>query len=283
MTVPSQVPTRFPSGVSTDNKWGPLGAYGLPNPAFYQTVFDDFYSLTTADGLWTIYTTGTGAAVANVSGDGGQWKFTTSSSGAGTVAIENDVAGFTIPPASYTGTGLTATNFPAKKLFFATRINLTAVSAQTFVAGLINQSATPSTSPTDGIFFTGSSGTNMTVQAYSSSTQTWSVSIPTAAQAPYVAGGWMDLAFHVTRSMDVEMYVGFPMFGWVPQQAAFSSTSTNSATNNTLNPPAGYVAAYRVAVTGAWTPTTAVLTPALVFSGTAQTAYADFIFAAKER
>jgi len=277
MTTPSQAPVRYPSGVSTHYKWGPLANFGLPDPNFYQVVEDDFYGLTTADGLWTSYVTGTGAALANVAGDGGQWLFTTSSSGAGTSAIENKVAGFTLPPATYVGTGLTATNWPSKKVFFATRINITTVASTTFVAGLINQSATPSTSPTDGIFFTASSATNMTIQAYSASTQLFSVAIPAATLSSYyVNAGWVDLAFEYTRGQDVLAFVGFPLFGWQPASAWTSTTA----------PPAnlGPVAAYRAAsATPAWTPTTAVLTPALVFAGTAMTAYADFILAAKER
>jgi hypothetical protein len=201
---------------------------------------------------------------------------TTSSSGAGTAAIENNVGGFILPPATYTGTGLSAIVYPSKKVFFLARINIAAVANNTWVAGLINQSATPSTSPTDGIFFTASSATNMTLQAYSSSTQLWSVAIPSAVLTLYYGNNlWLDLGFYYDRLQNVYAFVGFPMVGWVPASAWVNATQ----------PPAnnGAIAAYQTQVSGTWTPSTLALTPAVVFSGTAQTARVDFVMAAKER
>lgn len=277
MTSPSQVPVRFPSGISTDYQWGPLAMYAQPNPFMYQTVFDDFLGTLAGDENASAYTTGTGATVTQVAGDGGQLLFTTSSTGAGTAGIRGPANNYYLPPALYTGTGLTATLYPSKKVFFATRINVTTIAGTTLYAGLMPQGTTTAL-PTDGIFFAASASA-IVLEAYSASTQQWSLAIPaTLAGGGYANATWLDLAFYMDRLQNVYAFAGFPLFGWQPQSAWTGVNNVNATPG-----PLGAVAAYQTSVSGAWTPTTAGLTYAMLATGTQQTVYTDFIFAAKER
>lgn len=281
MTTPSQVPARFTSGVSTDMPWGPLANYGQPDPFMYQTMFDDFFGLTTADEVYSVITSGTGSAVANTDGDGGQILITPATPGAGTAGIIGGKNTFFLPPATYSGTGLTATLYPSKKVFFATRINVATVAGTTIYAGLMPKGTTTAL-PTDGIFFAITSATAGVLEAYSSSTLLWSVAIPltTLAGGAYTGGNWLDLAFYMDRQQNVYAYAGFPLFGWIPQQAWTGTNNVNAAP-----PSLGAVAAYQTGPNNqnSWTPTTAGLTYGLLCSSTATTVTADFILAAKER
>jgi hypothetical protein len=95
----------------------------------------------------------------------------------------------------------------------------------------------------------------------------------------YANASWFDVGFYMDRNMDVYGFLGYPLFGWVPQQAW---TGTNNV--NAQPPALGACCAYNVKVSGTWTPSTALLTPAQVIAGNAaSTVYSDFIFAAKER
>jgi len=279
MTTPSQSPARFPSGVSTDYKWGPLGDYGQPNPFMYQTLFDDFFETLASDGNVSTVLSGTGAAAALTPGDGGQLLLTTSSAGAGTAGVIGGRNNFFLPPALYTGTSLTATLFPSKKVFFHTRINLTAVATTTLYAGLM-PAATTTALPTDGLFFTLTNLTTVALSAYNASTLLWTVPIPAAAltSIPYANAQWVDLGFYMDRLQNVYAYFDFPLFGWTPQSAWTGVNNVNASPG-----PLGPCAAYQTGVSGAWTPTTNGLTYGLIATGTTQTVYADFIFAAKER
>ena len=279
MTTPSAVPVRYPSGVSTDYPWGPLANFGMQNPFFYQVLQDDLFDSLATNPQLTSVLTGTGAAVAQSAGDGGQYLLTTSTSGAGTAGIIGKVNNFFLPPATYTGTGLTATLFPSKKVFFACRINVTTVASETVYAGLI-PAATTTSLPTDGIFFQLTSATSITLTAYSGSTLQWTLTLPATALSgniAYANAQWLDLAFFMDRLQNVYAFAGFPLFGWTPASAW---TGANPAS---LPGPLGAIAAYQTGVSGAWTPTPNGLTPGIIVSGTIQTAYADFIMAAKER
>jgi hypothetical protein len=282
LTTPSQVPVRYPSGVTPDYSWGPLANCGAGNPFFYQTLYDDFFGLFTVDGPWTGVTSGTGAAIANVSGDGGQISLT----GGTTVNLSAGIIGqkntFFLPPALYTGSGLTSTLYPSKKVFFLARVNITTVNSVVGVVGLIPTTYTTGT-PTDGIFFNLTSGTAVTVTAYSASTLQWTVTIPASllvggASAVYGNALWVDMGFYIDRLQNVFVFFGYPLVGWVP-----ASAWTGSNANTALPPALGAVAAYQTGVSGTWTPTTAGLAPAAFFTGSAQVSYLDFIMASKER
>jgi hypothetical protein len=279
MTTPSQVPVRYPSGVTTDYQWGPLANSGAGNPFFYQTISDDFMGLVAGNENWATVTSGTGAAVAEVAGDGGQWLLTTSTAGAGTAGIKGNANNFFLPPATFSGAGLTATLYPSKKVFFLCRINVTTVASTTVYAGLV-PSTTTTALPTDGIFFALTSASAGVLQAYSASAQLWSVAIPltTLAGGAYANAQWLDLGFYMDRSQNVYAFAGFPLVGWLPPSAWTGINNVNAA------PPAlGAVAAYQTGVSGAWTPTVVGLTPAVIASATIQTVYMDFLMASKER
>lgn len=278
MTAPSQVPVRYPSGVSTDQVWGPLANFGQPNPFTYQTIADDFMGPLSTDSFFTTVSNGTGAATTSVAGDGGQMLLTTSSAGAGTTGLIGVKNNFVLPPALYTGSGLTSPLYPSKKVFYLTRLNTTAPGSVTGFAGLMPAATTTST-PTDGIFFTFTSATNVALTAYSGSALQWSVPIPAAALSLYyTATNWVDLGFYMDRSQNVFAFFGYPLVGWLPQQAWTGVNNVNATPT-----PKAVVAAYQTQVSGQWTPTTAALTAGLIVAGTIQTAYVDFIFAAKER
>ena len=149
MASPSQTPSRLPAGLSTDQPYGPLAYYGLPNPFMYHTVYDDFDSqfATPAaagdQGLWVPYGANSGTvassdALTGGNGEGGQILFTTGGTSGNASAIELAKASFILPPATSTGLA-----FASKKVFFLTRLWLTTPATTTFVAGLVNQSATP--------------------------------------------------------------------------------------------------------------------------------------------
>jgi hypothetical protein len=276
MTTPSQVPVRYPSGVSTDYPWQPLANFGNINPFFYQVAQDDFLGDL---GDFSTILSGTGAAAALTAGDGGQVLLTTSTAGAGTSGIIGGRNTLFLPPATFSGTGLTATLFPSKKVFFLARVNVTAVATTTLYAGLV-PSGTTTSLPTDGIFFQLTSAASITLTAYSASTLQWTLTLPATVLAggAYANAQWLDLAFYVDRLQNVYAFAGFPLVGWVPQSAWTGVNNVNAAP-----PGLGAVAAYQTSVSGTWTPTTNGLTYAVIASGTTQTAYVDYIMAAKER
>jgi hypothetical protein len=293
MASPSQVPVRYPSGVSTDQKWGPLADFGLPNPFMYHVVYDDFDGATTAAGvagqafdpLWVIYTTAASGgttvnsnALTNGNGEGGQWLFTTGAAGGDIQSIEMAKASFILPPAVSLGLA-----FQSKKLFFLARINVTNITNCQWTIGLINQSATPVLTPTDGIALQGVNATTVNLVAYSASTLQWTVPIPSSVLSLYYANAtWVDIGFYMDRLQNVYAMMGFPLVGWLPASAW---TGVNNV--NAQQVPKANVAAFQGVYNGAiqipWTPSTALLTPAVIFSGNAQTAYLDFLLAAKER
>jgi hypothetical protein len=275
MGSPSQVPARFPSGVSTDFPWGPLANFGLPNPFDYHLVQDDFDGLITNDELWTVFTNNAGTvvnsdALTGGNGEGGQLLFTTGAAGGALATIEMPKASFILPPAVSLGLALAG-----KKVFYFARMFVPAVASTVVVAGLINQLATPIIGPTDGLFFTFTNATTVTLSAVSGSVTLWTVNIPAAALALYYANStWVDFGFYMDRSQNVYAFLGYPLFGFIPASAWTSATQP---------PPLGAVAAYQVQVSGAWTPSTALLTPAFLVSANAQTVNLDFLMAAKER
>lgn len=284
MSSPSQTPQRAPAGISTDQPYGPLAFYGLPNPAFYHTVFDDFDELTTKDAKFSQQTaTGTSAALANTPGDGGQWLFTTGTAANNATTIATNQAGFILPPALYTGTGLTATNYPSKKVITAARVNITDITAGGVIFGLTNHQATPAIAGiTDGIYMQLSGTGAANLYAYSGSVLQWTVVIPAAVLALYYANAaWIDIGFEMDRLQNVYAFFGFPLVGWTPNSAWSGTNNVNAAPT-----PKARVAAYQVGVSGAWTPTTVALAPTLMaysIGAASTTVYADFAFATKER
>lgn len=256
--VASAPPTRDYSGSTPDAVFQPLADSGAGNPFFYHVFADDFdASLATA----TNYTLdGTGSA-ALTPGDGGLALFSTLA-GAGTFAgIQTPVAGFTV------------STIP-KKVFWEARMQLSAVSTMTLIAGLTNTQAAPATpvAPVNGVYFSKAAGTLQLVGNVTVASATVSVNIPLAALT-LVNATFFDLGIYITRFGDVLFYVDSQLAGFVPQ--------SNIATTN------GPQNAGAVARLTAPTLPTANLAPTLLFSNGATAAIAtatvDFHQAQKER
>jgi hypothetical protein len=274
--MPSTRPVRYPSGVSTDTPLGPLANYGLPNPFFYHHLEDDFDELITADGRWTVYNKA-GGSVANVAGDGGRLLFTTAATSGDVESIQTTVAGFT----------LTA----GKKSFFLTRLQMSSVAATgpTVIAGLIDQTATPNLTITDGIYFiinagvaklrvsTGSTNTDTVLPTTAYATQANSAATAMAAATDY------DMGFYVDRNQNIAIFFAQQLVGWLPQSGTGVVYPTSGVTVAPNPGPCAMLSQTPTAVT-----LTAVgLAPTLVLSegsgAAAVTMNADFVMTSKER
>jgi hypothetical protein len=287
MTAPSQVPQRSPAGLSTDQPWGPLANYGLPNPFFYQTLYDDLFSAFAADGPWVTQASGSGSSVAAAAGDGGIWLLTNGT----TVNLSSGFKGvannFFLPPAVYSGTGLTATLWPVKKVFFLARMAIVNVTGFSATLGLTPQTYA-SGNPTDGVVIQiGTNGTVCNLNAYSASTLLWSVPFPAAllaggSNAVIANNSWFDIGFSIDRQLNVYGMLGFPLVGWLPAQAWSGVNNVNAQPTPKANVCA-YQSVYNGTIVNPWTPTTAGLVPSITTFGSGLTAEVDFILAAKER
>ena len=266
MTAPSPVPVRYPSGVSTDFHWGILSNYGAPNPAKYHTYFDDFDWLNAGNtsSLYTATKTGTSAALASQSGDGGQLLFTTGTASGNVTVLTTAVSPFVIPVLP-------------KRMFYMARLQMSNITTVGFWAGLVSASGAPVTTVagiTDGIYFTkaNNSATAINAVIVSGSTVQATIAIPSNVVSTYLlANTWLDLGFAVTRLGGVDFYLGYPYVGYTPQQQT---------------PPTGLVAAYSTQLSGNLTFSTATLAPTIIAQAgsTAQpTLTLDFQMAAVER
>jgi hypothetical protein len=289
MSSPSQTPQRSPAGYSTDQPFGPLANFGLPNPFFYHVVEDDFDSLTTADGLFSQQTaTGTSAALANAAGiDGGAWLFTTGTAANNATTIATNQAGFILPPQLYTGTGLTSQVYPSKKVFFGARVNVTNVAALSLIVGLTNHQATPTVAGiTDGLYLQITSATVANLIAVTGGVVQFTVPIPAAVLALYYANtNWIDIGFEMDRQQNVWAHFGYPLYGWVPP-SAWTGTNNVSAQPTAKARVAAFESVYNGAIQNPWTPTTVALSPTVMAYSTgaaSSTMYLDFCIAAKER
>jgi hypothetical protein len=275
MTTASNVPVRYPSGVTTDPKSGILANFGLPNPLFYNVIEDDFNGGLNTN-LWTKYLASAGT-VAPVAGDGGRLLFTTAATSGDVVAIQPSVGVMT----------LTA----LKKTFFVTRLRVSSIAAAgpTVVAGLIDVTATPNLTITDGLYFSINNGVatfNATVGSV-----TTTIALPTtcyATQANPIATAMVattdyDMGFFVDRNQNIAIFFAQQLVGWLPQSGTGAVYPNDGVT---VAPNPGPAASLNQSTT-AVTLTTALLAPALVLSeGTgaaAVTMNSDFILAAKER
>jgi hypothetical protein len=273
MASPSQVPVRYPSGVSTDYPWGPLGNFGLPNPFFYNVWPDDFDGFLEVD-TYTKTTTGT---IANTPGDGGLVLFTTAATAAAVAFLQVATANFVLPPPIYSGSGQV---FPSKKLFYLTRVQVSDAVNNAIYAGLVNITGTVA-GITDGIYFVKASGAALfNLVIISGSVVQATIPIPAAA-TNLANNTFIDLGFYVDRLTNVYAFAGFPMVGWVPASAWTGVNNVNAAP-----PPLGAVAAYQTGVSGQLTLSTANLAPLLGLvtgNSLAVTMTADFLLTAKER
>jgi len=262
MANPSPRPMRNPAGFSTDMPGGPTANMGLPNPAFYHTVFSDFDDDLTVSGVWTKTATGNGT-IAHAAGDGGLALFTTNSStpaGTDIASIQKPAAGFTFP--------LTSNATQGKKMFFVARLLLPEYVNTAFEVGLIQTTTTPFT-VTDGLYFYKASGSsaNLILRSMIGSVAT-DLAIPTTAYA-LVGAQAIDLGWYINRSGTVMAFIGTQLVGWVLESQGGGLVGQR-----------GPVASFSPSLS------TANLNPTLAFqSGTAstKTGNVDFALWAKER
>jgi hypothetical protein len=258
----SQVPVRYPSGVSFDPPYGVFGQMGTPSPIFYHMWYDDMDQEVGETGAYTKTTTGNGT-VALTAGDGGLALFTTNSS----TPIATDIASLQLPVAGFTYTA-------GKKMFFATRFQASSISAAVFQFGLIQQTVTPGT-VTDGIWFSKAAG-SLTALAINISKASTPISVTLPGTAFLLANNVnVDLGFSVDRLGNVYAWVGSQLYGFIPQ----SGTGPNLPPLNQ-----GPVSSIQSPVSASIP--TVNLTPTMAMqSGTtaSSTMTVDFIVAAKER
>lgn len=260
--MPSQVPVRYPSGVSFDPPYGVFGQMGTPSPIFYHVWYDDFDQEVNETGAYTKTTTGNGT-VALVAGDGGLGLFTTNSS----TPVGTDIASLQLPVAGFTVTA-------GKKMFFATRFQASSISAAAFQFGLIQQTVTPGT-VTDGIWFSKAAGslTGLSINISKASTPI-TVALPTNAYT-LANNVNVDLGFSVDRNGNVYAWVGAQLYGFIPQ----------SGTGPVL-PPGNQGPVSSILLPAAASVPIVNLTPTMAMqSGTtaSSTMTVDFVVAAKER
>lgn len=289
MSSPSQTPSRFTSGISTDQPYGPMAMFGQVNPFSYHVVADDFDGLTTADDFFSQQTaTGAGAAIANAAGiDGGAWLFTTGTAANNATTIATNQAGFVLPPLLYTGVGLTSQIYPSKKVFFGTRVNVTNVATCGVIVGLINRQAVPTVAGiTDGIYLQITAAGTANLIAISGSAVTWTVPIPAAVLALYYANtNWIDIGFEIDRQLNVYAHFGYPLYGFVPP-SAWSGINNVNAQPVPKARVAAFQSIYNGQIVNPWTPTAVALSPTVMaysIGAASATMYLDFAMAAKER
>lgn len=272
----SPTPTRLPGGVTTDFDYQPLANMGLPDPISYNTIFDDFNGALNPN-LWTKYLKSSGT-VAAAAGDGGRMLFTTAATSGDVVALQPPVGVMSL--------------VQGKKQFFAARLQMSSIAATgpTVIAGLLDVTATPNLTITDGIYFSINNGIATLNIVDAATSTTTAVVIPTAAYATQAtptavamaAATDYDMAFYVNSKQDVLVWFGQQLFGYLPQ----SGSGVANVSGYSLAPALGPCAGYRQS-TAALTLTSVLLAPTLVLEeGTgaaAVTMNADFVLAAKER
>lgn len=213
MAVPSQVPARFPSGVSTDYPWGVLGNYGLPDPMNYGTWFDEFMI---KESTYTTTATGNGTAAitANTNANAmGEILFTTNSSapaGSDLVSIQLAANPWLLQA--------------GKKAFFGTRIKLSSATNAAFRVGMFPTGTTPFTGNlTNALYFDKATGslTNINMVNVSGGTAV-TTAVPTSAYT-LANATYLDLGWYLDRNGDLTGFVGAQLFGWLPQSGTGSS------------------------------------------------------------
>jgi hypothetical protein len=260
MATPSQSPTRFPNGVSTDFPYQPFANYGLPDPSGYGTWFDDFF---VKESTYTTTATGNGTAAitANTNANAmGELLFTTNSStpaGSDLVSLQLAAAPWLLQA--------------GKKAFFGTRLKLSSATNAAFRVGMFPTGTTPFTgNQTNALYFDKATGslTNINLVNVSGGTAV-TTAVPTNAYT-LANATYIDLAWYLDRNANLYGFIGAQLFGWLPQSGVGSS------------PPARGPAVASNAIT---LPAAAMNMGLAVQSGTAasSTMTVDFWFGAVER
>ena len=248
------VPTRLPSGMTNSYPKELLGLYSNSNPFNVHRIEDDFDWLGATGVKYTIVAA-TGS-VAGAAGNGGRVLFTTGATAADFVQIQQPFASF-LPTLG-------------RRMFFATRIQVSELTTQAWAVGMMQKTATYGTI-TDGMMFVKATGTtNINLIHYVGSVATLTIPIPASAFTPIAAGDF-DIGFLLDHKGNLKAFANTVanggLFGYYPQSGG---------------------APYREAIAGGIVPalTTAVLTPTLgttTNAAAAVTMNADFLLAAGER
>ena len=181
-------PTRFTSGISTDEKSGPFGMLGFPSPIQYHTYFNDFDVYAAGD--WTVTETQAGATQALADGDGGTLLLTNS-------AADNDIVQMAL-----TKEGFKLAS--GKKTWFAIRFKVSDATQSDVVCGLhITDTSPVAGAPSDGVWFRKDDGdTNIDLVSGLNSTYATATALGTLADATFV-----DLAWYFDGKTSIEGYV----------------------------------------------------------------------------
>lgn len=224
--VRSPVPTRRPSGFSTDPPHGPLADFGLPCEFFYHYFTDDFdNNLGTANAgtLYTITSSGAGSVV-HTPGDGGNALFTTG-------ALVNNFESIQLPAASFqlplTGAAPPGTLNDTRKMFYLARASI-GHTTDSLILGLTNTSATPFTtgvqSVVDGLFlYKPPASTTLQILNIASAansptgsaiSQTFNVPFTFAANTSY------DFAFYIDSYQNLKVWAATQLIGYIPNSGS---------------------------------------------------------------
>lgn len=222
-------PTRFPSGLSVDKVFSPLGDLIVPNPTRIALYANDFFSYAAGD--WTVNAggAGSGAALSNTPGPNGWLALTTATSGAESIAL--NPASFNFTPGTSLVQGL--------KTWFSARVLLDATVANPdYQVGLTAGSLTSLNSATDGVYFTKATGATVWSLVIKASSTATTIALP-AVTVP-VNSTIVKLSYHFDGTKNI-LYVFFndTMIGTVGTNGSLGTDLSNLPVSTTeLSPSA---------------------------------------------
>lgn len=233
-------PVRFPSGVTNAAPWQALAGYGMPDPFFYHTDFQDFDGQTIAD--WTVTKVGAGTNVLTAE-DGGVLLLTSAAGGSDSVMYQRTAAGFTFVPQTAVVAG--------KKSFFRIRLKASDSTLSSIHAGLINTGATP-LAAADGLFFLKATAAQTFILRSAIGSVNTDLVIPAVAPNAFADATWIELAWHYDGKGTVYAFVnpgtGQNVQGNKGAVAAFSPTLTTAVLNHSFGITNGAAAAKTLSV-----------------------------------
>lgn len=248
----SRTPVRYPSGVANAFPNELLGNFGLLNPLNFHTHFDDFDWIAATTDKYVITAPNSGT-LARSAADGSKLLFTTGATSGNLVSIQLPAAGFLLEA--------------GKRVWFAARFQVAALSVPSWACGLIQTTTTPGTVTQGIVFEKATAATAITLKHYST-TANLSLTMPATRFAP-VAAEDFDIGFYLDEKGVLHGYgatvANGGLFGYSPKaegnRVALVKEKIPALSSTVLNP------------------TLAVVTNA----SAATTMTADFIFVAKER
>lgn len=167
-------PTRFPSGVTNVAKASDLGMFTAPDPTKNHVYFNDFDTYVAGD--WTVTSAGSASAAAIADVDGGAITLTTDAGATDSIYLDKLGESFLFE------TG--------KKMWFKTRLKISAASASLFAIGLQIKDTSP-LDVTDGVFFNKADATTaITLQVEKNNTAT------SSAVGVCADDTWLTLGFY---------------------------------------------------------------------------------------